>query len=108
VPFVGTVPDTRIHYALGYSGHGVGPTYLAGRILGSLVLGADNELTRLPLVNRDVATVPREPFRRLGGGAIRSAILACEEAEEAGLEPPLPARAVAAVPRILALRVGQR
>ena len=108
VPFVGTVPGTRIHYGLGYSGHGVGPTYLAGRILGSLVLGADDELTRLPLVNRQVATVPPEPFRRLGGGAIRSAILACEEAEEAGLEPPLPARAVAAVPRILGLRVGQR
>jgi glycine/D-amino acid oxidase-like deaminating enzyme len=108
VPFVGTVPGRRIHYALGYSGHGVGPTYLAGKILGSLVLGADDELTRLPLVNRRVATVPREPFRRLGGGAIRSAILACEEAEEAGLEPPLPARVAAAVPRILGLRVGQR
>jgi glycine/D-amino acid oxidase-like deaminating enzyme len=108
VPFVGTVPGTRIHYALGYSGHGVGPTYLAGRILSSLVIGADDELTRLPLVNRRVATVPREPLRRLGGGVIRSAILACEEAEEAGLDPPLPARALAAVPRILGLRVGQR
>ena len=108
VPFVGTVPGGRIHYSLGYSGHGVGPTYLAGRILGSLVLGADDELTRLPLVNRKVATVPPEPFRRLGGGAIRAAILACEEAEEAGLAPPLHARAVAAVPRLLGLRVGQR
>ncbi len=108
VPFVGTVPGRRLHYALGYSGHGVGPANLAGRILASLVLDADDDLTRLPLVDRQVATVPREPFRRLGGGAIRAAILACEEAEEAGRTAPLHAQAVAALPRILRLRVGQR
>ncbi len=108
VPFLGTVPGRRIHYALGYSGHGVGPSWLSGQVLASLVTGTDDRWTRLPLVNRTVATVPREPFRRLGGGAIRSAILACEEAEENGRRPPLPARAVAAVPRLLRMRVGQR
>jgi glycine/D-amino acid oxidase-like deaminating enzyme len=108
VPFVGTVPGRRIHYALGYSGHGVGPSHLTGRILASLILGADDDLTRLPLVNRTVATVPREPIRRLGGGAIRAVILACEEAEEAGRRPPRLAGAVAAVPRLLGMRLGQR
>ena len=108
VPFVGTVPGRRIHYGLGYSGHGVGPSHLVGRILASLVVGADDELTRLPLVNRRVATVPPEPIRRVGGGAIRAAILACEEAEEAGRRPPLLASAVAAVPRLLGMRLGQR
>jgi hypothetical protein len=62
----------------------------------------------VPLVNRGVATVPREPFRRLGGGAIRAAILACEEAEEEGRRAALPARATAAVPRLLGMRLGQR
>jgi glycine/D-amino acid oxidase-like deaminating enzyme len=108
VPFVGTVPGRRLHYALGYSGHGVGPSWLAGQILASLVAGADDRWTRLPLVNRTTATVPREPIRRLGGGLIRAAILTCEEAEEAGRRPPLPARAVAAVPRLLGMRLGQR
>ena len=108
VPFVGTVPGRRIHYALGYSGHGVGPSWLSGRILASLVLGADDEWTRLPLVNRQAATVPREPFRRVGGGAIRAAILACEEAEEAGERGPIVARAVSTVPRLLGMRLGQR
>ena len=108
VPFLGTVPGRRIHYALGYSGHGVGPSWLSGQVLASLVTGGDDRWTRLPLVNRTVATVPREPFRRLGGGAIRSAILACEEAEEDGRRPPRSARAVAAVPRLLRMRVGQR
>jgi glycine/D-amino acid oxidase-like deaminating enzyme len=108
VPSFGTVPGTRLHYAVGYSGHGVGPSWLAGQALASLVLGADDEWTRLPLVNRPAATVPREPFRRLGGGAIRAAILACEEAEEQGRRPPVLARTGAAVPRLLGLRLGQR
>ena len=108
VPFIETAPGGRVHYALGYSGHGVGPSWLAGQALASLATGREDEWTALPLVGRRVARVPREPARRLGGGAIRAAILACEEAEEAGRRPPAPARAVAAVPRLLGLHVGQR
>jgi len=108
VPFIGTAPGGRVHYAMGYSGHGVGPSWLAARALASLALRADDEWTRLPLVHRRTATVPPEPLRRLGGGAIRAAILACEEAEEAGRRPPPAARAVAAVPRLLGMRLGQR
>jgi glycine/D-amino acid oxidase-like deaminating enzyme len=101
-------PGGRVHYGLGYSGHGVGPSWLGGQILASLVLGADDEWTRLPLVRRRVARVPREPFRRLGGGAIRAAILACEEADEAGRRPPAAARLGAAIPRALGMRLGRR
>jgi hypothetical protein len=86
----------------------VGPSWLAGRALSSLVLDAEDEWARLPLVNRRVATVPREPFRRLGGGAIRAAILACEEAEDGGRRAPLPARLGAWAPRALGMRLGQR
>src|SRR5207247_1595075 len=39
LPFFGTVPGTRIHYGLGYSGHGVGPSWLGGQILASLATG---------------------------------------------------------------------
>ena len=108
VPFVGTVPGSHVHYALGYSGHGVGPSWLAGQALASLAVGADDEWSRLPLVNRDAATVPPEPFRRLGGGVIRAAMLECEEADEEGRTPPLPARIGAFVPRALGMRLGQR
>jgi hypothetical protein len=72
------------------------------------VQDADDEWARLPLVDRRVATVPREPFRHVGGAAIRAAILALEEAEEQGRRPPPLARAVAAVPRLLGMRLGQR
>ena len=108
LPFFGTVPGTRIHYGAGYSGHGAGPSWLGGQILARLVLGVDDELTRLPFVTRRVPKLPPEPIRRLGGGLVRAAILACEEAEEQGRRPPLPARAGASLPRLLGLRIGTR
>jgi glycine/D-amino acid oxidase-like deaminating enzyme len=108
LPFFGTVPGKRIHYGAGYSGHGVGPSWLAGQILSRLVLGVDDELTRLPFVTRRVPKLPPEPIKRLGGGLVRASILAVEEAEEAGRKASLPARAGAALPRLLGLRIGTR
>jgi glycine/D-amino acid oxidase-like deaminating enzyme len=108
LPFFRTRPGTRIHYGAGYSGHGVGPSWLGGRILASLALGADDEWTRLPLATRDVPHLPPEPFRRVGGGLVRWAIMACEAAEEQGRRPPLAARAGAALPRLLGMELGTR
>jgi glycine/D-amino acid oxidase-like deaminating enzyme len=108
LPFFATKPGTRIHYGAGYSGHGVGPSWLGGRILASLVLGADDEWTRLPLATRSVPRLPPEPLRRLGGGLVRTSIMACEAAEEQGRRPPLAARAGAALPRLLGMELGTR
>jgi glycine/D-amino acid oxidase-like deaminating enzyme len=108
LPFFGTVPGTRIHYGAGYSGNGVGPSWLGGQILASLVLGTDDEWSRLPLATRQVPSFPAEPVRRIGGGLIRWGILAVEEAEESGRRPPPGARAVASLPRRFGLRVGTR
>jgi glycine/D-amino acid oxidase-like deaminating enzyme len=108
LPFFGTVPGTRVHYGAGYSGNGVGPSWLGGQILARLALGVDDELTRLPLVTRRVPKLPPEPIRRLGGGLVRASILACEEAEEDGRRGPLPARVGAVLPRLLRMSVGTR
>ena len=108
LPFFRTKPSTRIHYGAGYSGHGVGPSWLGGRILASLALGADDEWTRLPLATRHVPRLPGEPLRRLGGGIVRWAIMSCEAAEEEGRRPPLAARAGAALPRLLGMELGTR
>jgi glycine/D-amino acid oxidase-like deaminating enzyme len=109
LPFFGTVPGRgRVHYGLGYSGHGVGPSWLGGQILASLALGRDDEWTSLPLVTRRVPSLPPEPLKRLGGGLVRSAIMACEAAEEDGRRAPLPARAGAALPRLLRMQIGTR
>jgi glycine/D-amino acid oxidase-like deaminating enzyme len=108
LPFFRTNPGTRIHYGAGYSGHGVGPAWLGGQILASLALRADDEWTRLPLASRKVPALPPEPFRRLGGGVVRWAIMACESAEEEGRRPPAAARAAAALPRLLGMELGTR
>jgi glycine/D-amino acid oxidase-like deaminating enzyme len=107
-PFFGTVPGSRVHYGAGYSGNGVGPSWLGGRILARLALGVEDELTALPLVNRSVRPLPPEPIKGLGGGLVRGAALRVEEAEQAGRRPALPLRAIAALPRVVGLRVGTR
>jgi glycine/D-amino acid oxidase-like deaminating enzyme len=108
LPFFGTVPGTNVHFGLGYSGNGVGPSYLGGQILGSLAVGRSDEWTALPLATRTVPSLPPEPLKRLGGGLVRAAIMACEAAEERGTRAPLPARAGAAIPRLLRMQIGTR
>jgi glycine/D-amino acid oxidase-like deaminating enzyme len=108
LPFFGTVPGSRIHYGLGYSGHGVGPCWLGGQILASFALGVEGEWTELPLANRRLPSLPPEPLKRIGGGLVRAAILACERAEEEDRRPPLAARAGAGLPRVLGMEIGTR
>ena len=108
LPFFGTVAGKRIHYGLGYSGHGVGPSWLGGQILASLALGLQDEWTASPLATRRVASLPPEPLKRLGGGVVRASIMKCEAAEEEGRGAPLPARVGAALPRILGMQIGTR
>jgi len=109
LPFFGTVPGSQhVHYGLGYSGHGVGPSWLGGQILASLALGLRDEWTALPLASRRVPSLPPEPLKRVGGGIVRSAILAVERADEEGRRAPLPARAVAQLPRLLRMQIGTR
>ena len=108
LPFFGTVPGSSVHYGLGYSGHGVGPSWLGGQILASLAVGRSDEWTALPLATRRVPMLPPEPLKRLGGGLVRAAIMACEEAEESGARGSAVARAGAALPRLLRMQIGTR
>ena len=107
-PFVGTAAGRRVHFAAGFSGNGVGPSWLAAQAVASLVVRADDKWARLPLVRPRGAGVPPEPIRFLGGSLIRAAALACEEADEEGRRAPLPVRLVAEVPRALGLPLGRR
>ena len=105
LPVFGTVPGTRIHYGLGYTGNGVGPSWLGGRILASLALGGDGES---PLATRKLPALPPEPFRTLGAHVVRRALLAVDDAEEAGRRPPTWATALARLPKLVGLRVASR
>ncbi|MGZ8781979.1 MAG: NAD(P)/FAD-dependent oxidoreductase [Gaiellaceae bacterium] len=108
LPRFGTVPGTRIHYGAGYSGNGVGPSWLGGQILASLALDADDEWTALPLVERGARRLPPEPIRYVGGRVVRWGTLSAEEAIGAGRRPSAPARAAAAIPRLLRMPIGTR
>ena len=44
LPQMGTLDGAPVHYAFGYTGNGVGPSHLAGRVLASLASGEPTDL----------------------------------------------------------------
>ena len=94
------------HYALGYSGNGVAPSHLAGRILAALALGADEPITRLCLVGPPPHRLPPEPFRYLGARILREAIVMRERREMQGHKAAWWLRQLTALPRRLGYHLG--
>jgi glycine/D-amino acid oxidase-like deaminating enzyme len=95
----------RVHHGFGFTGNGVGPTYLGGEILARLALDRRDERTRLEIVEPPRKLFPPEPFRYAGGSAIRRALLAKDAAEDAGREPGTVTAFVASLPRLLGLHL---
>ena len=88
LPFFGSLrKHANIFYGLGYSGNGVGPTYMGGQILSSLVLEQDNAWTASGLVKGPRGLFPPEPVRYLGSLLVRGAIRRKERAQDAGRPP---------------------
>ncbi|HEX6139902.1 MAG TPA: FAD-dependent oxidoreductase, partial [Candidatus Limnocylindria bacterium] len=106
LPRVGSLRGGRVHYALGYSGNGVAPSHLAGRILAALALGSDEPITRLAVVGPPPRRLPPEPFRSVGARLMRAAIMRREAMELAGRPAPLALRALTALPRRLGYHLG--
>jgi glycine/D-amino acid oxidase-like deaminating enzyme len=109
-PWFGTRPGGRIHHGVGYSGNGVAPAILGGRILAALATGRgrEDEYATLPIVG-DGATpraFPPEPLRGLGARIFREATVRREAAEEAGHEPSRALRAITRIPRRLGYHLG--
>jgi putative aminophosphonate oxidoreductase len=71
----------------GYSGNGVGPSFLGGRILASLALGRSDEWSSCGLTTPPTAYLPREPLRYVGGQIVRRAIARKERLEDRGERP---------------------
>ncbi|HUZ00361.1 MAG TPA: FAD-binding oxidoreductase [Thermomicrobiaceae bacterium] len=66
VPTVSYDPAEGLAAAYGYTGTGVGPSNLFGRMLADLITRSDSEISRLPFVNRRGRNWEPEPFRFLG------------------------------------------
>ena len=95
----------RVHHGFGFTGNGVGPTYLGGEILARLALDRRDERTSLALVEPDRKLFPPEPIRYAGGSLIRRALMAKDAAEDEGRKPGTTTRLVASLPRRLGLRL---
>ncbi len=96
----------RLHVAAGYSGNGVAPSHLLGRILASLALEADEPITRLPIVGRPRHWFPPEPMRYVGARIMREAMIRREDAEERGEVPNRLLREISRIPRRLGYHLG--
>lgn len=98
LPFFGSLAE-NVFYGAGYSGNGVVPTMLGGRILSSLVRGRDDEWTRSALARGVPGRFPIEPALSLGGVLVREAVRRKEKLEDAGREPdPLTVRLASLAP----------
>jgi hypothetical protein len=88
IPILGRLGgQEHIVYGVGWSGNGVAPSVLGGRILASLALGLDDEWAHAGLARDPVGLFPPEPIRHFGGRLVRSAVGRKEAAEDDGRDP---------------------
>jgi glycine/D-amino acid oxidase-like deaminating enzyme len=84
-PFFGSTARGRVLYGLGYTGHGIGSTRLAGRILADMALDRSSELLDLAIVRKMPVPYPPEPMRRVAVGAVTRALRRVDAGQRPGL-----------------------
>ena len=110
LPWFGSVAGRPIHYGHGYSGNGVGPSLVGGRILAARALeSAADPALALPLANgRAPRAFPPEPARYVGARLVREAAARRETIEERGEDPGPLLRELSRLPRRLGYHLGPR
>jgi glycine/D-amino acid oxidase-like deaminating enzyme len=83
-PFFGTIAG-RLSYGLGYTGHGIGSTRVAGKILAHLALERKSPLLELAMVRRKPFPYPPEPLRRLAVSVVTRSLRRVDAGAEPGL-----------------------
>jgi glycine/D-amino acid oxidase-like deaminating enzyme len=90
LPILGQLPGaSHIVYGIGWSGNGVNPSRIGGRILAGLVLGRRERWTDNGLVNRRARRFPPEPLRYIGGSLVRGAMMRKDQSEIALRSPSM-------------------
>lgn len=84
-PFFGRALGGRLLYGLGYTGHGLGTTRVAGRILAHLALERPSELLDLSLVRRKPFPYPPEPIRGWAVAGVRRELRQVDDGAAPGL-----------------------
>lgn len=83
-PFFGTFHGGHTLYGLGYTGHGIGSTRIAGKILAHIALHRSSDLLELALVQRKPFPYPPEPFRRLAVHVVTKALRQTDQGSKPG------------------------
>lgn len=88
LPFAGRLDGhSNVSFAVGFSGNGVGPAHLLGKVLAAMATEGDDEWATSPLIRSPSVHLPPEPLRYVGGHLVRSAIRRKEAAEDRGRAP---------------------
>ena len=96
VPFFGRLRrNENVVYGIGFSGNGVGPCVVGGRILASLALRDGERWSSTRLSAGPPGVFPPEPIRFAGGIAVREAVRRKEALEDQGRRPGPLVRSVA-------------
>jgi glycine/D-amino acid oxidase-like deaminating enzyme len=107
-PFFGTLPGGRVHFGHGYSGNGVAPAVVGGRILAAMALDrSDDPIRDLPWVDVRPRAFPPEPFRSIGARIIRESLVRRESAEDEGRRPGFLTRELTRLPARLGYHLGR-
>jgi glycine/D-amino acid oxidase-like deaminating enzyme len=106
LPQFGTLGPGNVHYGHGFTGGGIGPCHMAGRILSGLALGVEDEFTRLPLVGIEPKRFPPEPLLSIGAAITQECIVRKDEAEDEGRRANPLIDQIARMPRRLGYHLG--
>ena len=108
LPWFGSVTGRPIHYGHGYSGNGVAPSVVGGRILAARALEhAGDAVLALPLASGPPPRAfPPEPARYVGARLIREAAVRRESMEERSTEPGVVLRELSRLPRRIGYHLG--
>jgi putative aminophosphonate oxidoreductase len=87
LPFFTSLGRPDLICGLGFSGNGVGPTVLGGRILASMALERADQWSNCGLVRAAPGGLPPEPLRYLGGRVVQAAVARKERAEDEARAP---------------------
>jgi glycine/D-amino acid oxidase-like deaminating enzyme len=107
LPFFGSFERWNVHYGLGYTGNGVGPAHLGGRILAAKALRVeDPDLLALPIATQAPLLFPPEPIRSPGALIVNTAIRRRDELHDRGKTPSPLLNLIAGLPRRLGYNLG--
>jgi glycine/D-amino acid oxidase-like deaminating enzyme len=80
-PFFGTAYGDTVVYGLGYTGHGIGTTRIAGNILAHIASSNRTDLLSLKMVTDKPFPYPPEPIRSLSVNAVTASLKKVDKGE---------------------------